>query len=219
MKLKLAVLSLSGLFLFACTNENIESSNEANQSTEIEENANDNKETEVTTEDESKEEKPVITDLDTAGEIKSDGEVMYSVQVTDVVDVTEEARNELLNESNFLDYYSSGQAEQAVRIAILMKNNSGEQLSLPYLDEVMVVDSEGVTNLGGWKNESGSKVEFGYYTYDSEGNINEDLYVIDDGESAMATSTVLFANNSDQVTFKFESQLYNDYIEFNLPIQ
>lgn len=166
----------------------------------------------------SSEEKEVISNFNQAGEIISNGEVMYTINVKEAVDITEEAKNELINDTNYLDYISNGQGVQAVKITLIIENKSGEVLGMPYLDDVKVIDSSGITNVGGWKDESGSKTDFGYYSLDDEGNAVEDLYNVQNGESRMATSTVVLANESENISFRFDSQKYGDYIVFELPV-
>lgn len=165
------------------------------------------------------ESKSIITELNVLGEIKKDEKTVYTLEVTDVKDVTEDAKKTTVNDTNALDYYSNGQGVQAVEITILMKNSSGEELGMPYLDDTKVIDSEGVTNLGGWKEESGSLGSFGSYTLDSDGNADSTIYGIQDGESRMATSVVTLANKSDKVKFEFVSNKFEDSLEFELPIK
>lgn len=160
-----------------------------------------------------------ITDLNQIGEIKQNGKIMYTITATEVIDVTQETENELVNDTNYLKYYSNGQGTQAVKITLLVENMSGDILGMPYLDDTKIVDSSGITHLGGWKDISGSKTEFGYFSTDETGNILRNLYELEDGESRMATSTVLLANMSEKIKFKFDSQKFDDYIEFELPIQ
>lgn len=163
--------------------------------------------------------KEVITNLNQTGEIIAEDNVMYTITVKEVIDVTEEAKNELINDTNYLDYISSGQGEQAVKITLIIENKSGEVLGMPYLDDVKVIDSSGITNVGGWKDESGSKTDFGYYTLDDQGNAVDDLYTVENNESRMATSTVVLANDSEKISFKFDSQKFGDYIDFELPVE
>lgn len=167
----------------------------------------------------TREEKKIITDLNQIGEIKQNGKIMYTITATEVIDVTQETENELVNDTNYLKYYSNGQGTQAVKITLLVENMSGDILGMPYLDDTKIVDSSGITHLGGWKDISGSKTEFGYFSTDEAGNILRNLYELEDGESRMATSTVLLANKSEKIKFKFDSQKFDDYIEFELPIQ
>lgn len=170
-------------------------------------------------EESSAEVKEVITDLNQTGSIESNGEVMYTITVTDIKDVTEASSNDLINDSNYLSYYSNGQAKQAVQVTLLMENKSGDVLGMPYLDDVKVIDSAGITNLGGWKDESGTKTEFGYYQLDENLEPLANVYTVQDQESRMATSTVLLANESDKINFKFISQMYRDSIDFELNIE
>ncbi len=163
--------------------------------------------------------KEVITNLNQPGEIIAEDNVMYTITVKEVIDVTEEAKNELINDTNYLDYISSGQGEQAVKITLIIENKSGEVLGMPYLDDVKVIDSSGITNVGGWKDESGSKTDFGYYNLDDQGNAVDDLYTVENNESRMATSTVVLANDSEKISFKFDSQKFGDYIDFELPVE
>lgn len=168
---------------------------------------------------ENEEVKNIIHNLDETGEITSKGNVMHTITATEVVDVTEETQNELINETNYLDYASNEQGEQAVKITLLMENMSGKVFDMPYLDNVKVINSSGITNLGGWKEESGSKTEFGYYSLDNDLNPIEELYTVQNGESRMATSTVVLATKSDKIKFRFESQTYGDYIDSELLVK
>ena len=156
--------------------------------------------------------------IDETGEIKDGNDVKYKLTVTEVKDVTSSAENELINDTNYLDYYSSGQGKQAVQISIKMENLSGEELTSAFLDDVTVKDSDGITNVGGWKNDGGDKTEFGAYITDEDGNINESRYTIQNDETKIASSTVLLATPSDQISFVFTSEMFNDEIYFELPI-
>ncbi|MEO1783288.1 hypothetical protein [Enterococcus diestrammenae] len=166
----------------------------------------------------SSEEKPIITELNVAGEIKSGDKVMYTIEATEVKDTTDKAKNERTNDDNNLDFYSNGQAKQAVQVTLLMKNSSGDVLGTAYLDNVKVVDQNGISSVGGWKDQGGSKTEFGYYNYDESGNPKPEIYEVADGESKLATSTVLLATPSETLKFTFTSEKYGDSIEFELPI-
>lgn len=197
-------------------------SNEGTKSASSEESIASSEKTESAapeSEESSSEVKEAITDLNQAGSIESNGEVMYTITVTDIKDVTEAASNELINDSNYLSYYSNDQAKQAVQVTLLMENKSGDVLGMPYLDDVKVIDSAGVTNLGGWKDEAGTKTEFGYYQLDESLEPIANIYTIQDQESRMATSTVLLANESEKIKFKFVSQMYRDSIDFELDIK
>jgi len=204
-----------GLFLLAgCSS----AKNASDISSEDQTSASISSTTVSTSTSDSVENKSIITKLNDSGEIKSDDKVMYTLKVTDVKDVTDEAKETTVNNTNALDYFSNGQGVQAVEITILMENTSGEELGMPYLDDAKVVDAAGVTNLGGWKEESGSLGSFGSYTLDSDGNADSTIYGIQDGESRMATSVVTLANNSDKVKFEFVSNKYEDSVEFELPV-
>ncbi|KAF1303714.1 hypothetical protein [Enterococcus sp. JM9B] len=201
------------LFLVGCANDG----NEVKDSTK----QTDSEATEIssTTESSEKEEaKPVVTELNVAGEIKSGDKVMYTIEATEVKDITDKAKSEMTNSDNNLDFYSNGQAKQAVKVTLLMKNSSGEALGMPFLDNVKIVDKNGVSSVGGWKDQGGSKTEFGYYDSDENGNAKPEIYEIADGESKLATSTVLLATPSESLKFTFASEKYGDSIEFELPI-
>lgn len=160
----------------------------------------------------------LITSLNTTGNIEKDGTVMYSLEVTEVIDVTEQLSSELINDTNYLDYFSDGQAKQAVKLTLKMSNLTDETLSLPFLDDVNVVDSDGISLVGGWKNINGDKTEFGLYQIDSSGEIISKYYDIEPGATKLATSTVLLATISDNIRFDFKSNLYDDVIRFELPV-
>lgn len=161
----------------------------------------------------------VITELNIPGEIKYNEKTMYTIEITEIKDVTEKAKNEKTNSENNLDFYSNGKANQAVRITVLMKNLSGESLGMPYLDNQKIVDELGVNSVGGWKDQGGSMVEFGFYDLDENGNTNPNIYQINDGEAEMATSTVLLANPSKSLKLTFSSDKYKSSIEFDIPIE
>lgn len=143
---------------------------------------------------------------------------MYTLEVTEVIDITDKTMSELINDTNYLDYYSDGQAKQAVKITLKMSNLTDENLSLPFLDNVNVTDSDGISLVGGWKNENGDKTEFGLYQVDSSGQEIAGQYDIAPGETKLATSTVLLATESDNIKFDFKSNLYDDVIHFDLPV-
>lgn len=164
-------------------------------------------------------EENVITKINIPGEIKYNDKIMYTIEITEVKDVTEKAKNEQTNNENNLDFYSNGKANQAVRITLLMKNSSGESLGMPYLDNQKIIDEIGINSVGGWKDQGGSLVEFGFYDLDQNGNTNPDIYEINDGEAEMATSTVLLANPSETLKLTFSSEMYGSSIEFNVPIE
>ena len=164
-------------------------------------------------------EENVITKINTPGEIKYNDKIMYTIEITEVKDVTEKAKNEQTNNENNLDFYSNGKANQAVSITLLMKNSSGESLGMPYLDNQKIIDELGINSVGGWKDQGGSLVEFGFYDLDQNGNTNPDIYEINDGEAEMATSTVLLANPSETLKLTFSSEMYGSSIEFNVPIE
>lgn len=161
----------------------------------------------------------VITELNIPGEIKYNEKTMYTIEITEIKDVTEKAKNEMTNSENNLDFYSNGKANQAVRITVLMKNLSGESLGMPYLDNQKIVDELGVNSVGGWKDQGGSMVEFGFYDLDENGNTNPNIYQLNDGEAEMATSTVLLANPSKSLKLTFSSDKYKSSIEFDIPIE
>lgn len=204
------------LFLTGCSNGAKNNINETiNSSTPASSTSN----SESINTSETKNEKLVITELNTIGEMKKGNEVPYTLEVTEVLDVTEEVKNKSINDTNFLDYYSSGQAKQAVRITIKMHNQSGETFSVPYLDETKVIDKDGITNVGGWKEHNGTESQFGMFQLTGEnGEPDPKLYDISDGETKLATSTVLLATPSDIISFEYVSQVYNDSIKFELPI-
>lgn len=160
--------------------------------------------------------KKVVTSLNETATIASKNEKKYNLTVTEVADVTDEAKNNTINDRNFLDYYSSNQAKQAVRVTIKMENLSKDSLGLPYLDDVKVKDSSGITNIGGWKNDGSNMTEFGYYITDDSGATTQ--YEIEPGETKLATSTVLLATPSKTISFTFKSELFKDEIEFTIPI-
>lgn len=174
-------------------------------------------ETQQTTDSKSEKE-TTIDGLNKEAAITSDRKTMYTLKVTEVKDVTEEAKNDTINDSNFLDFYSSNQAKQAVRVTFLMKNDTKENLSMPYLDEDTVTDSEGINSLGGWKNEGSNKTEFGHYMAKSDGSYNSEQYEVKPDESKMATSTVLLTNTSDNIKIKFVSTKFDQTIIFDLPV-
>lgn len=211
MKKTISLLLFTAL-LVGCSEENSNNAQTINTNSSSTENVS-------STNIDTSEKKEVITSLDQSGEIISNGEVMYTITATEVTDITEEAAAELINDTNYLDYISNGQGQQAVKITLIMENKSGEVLGMPYLDDVKVTDSSGLTSLGGWKDEAGSKTDFGYYSLDEKGNAEESLYTIQNNESRMATSTVVLANESDKINFKFESTMFSDYIEFELPVK
>ncbi len=216
MKKLIALPFIFTLFLTGCSNDVNKNENETvNESSTVSEVQN----SKVTKEVETKKEKPTITELNTIGEMRKDDEVPYTLEVTEVLDVTEEAKNKSINDTNFLDYYSSGQAKQAVRITIKMHNQSGETFGVPYLDETKVIDKDGITNVGGWKEHNGTESQFGMFQLTGEnGEPDPKLYDISDGETKLATSTVLLATPSDTISFEYVSQVYNDSIKFELPI-
>lgn len=203
-------LLLYSIFLSGCTNSSESLTPETSESK-----SESSQQYETTSTSKSK---TTITNLNVAGEIKSGDKVMYTVEATEVRDVTEKAKNERTNNDNNLDFYSNGQAKQAVKVTLLMKNNSGETLGSAYLDGVKVTDQNGINSVGGWKDQGGSKLEFGYYESDENGKAKSELYEIADGESKLATSTVLLATPSQKIKFTFDSEKYNDSIEFELPI-
>lgn len=210
--------NILSFFLFAILLAGCSDNTENNEQTNAAGRASVESESSVSEETPAEEKEPIV-DLNQNGEITSNGEVVYTVTATEVVDVTEEAANELINDTNYLDYASNGQGQQAIKITLLMENMSGDVLGMPYLDDVKVIDSAGVTNLGGWKDESGLKTDFGSYSLDENLNVKEDQYTVQNGESRMATSTVILANDSETINFKFYSQKYDDYINFELPVK
>ncbi|MFB5210771.1 hypothetical protein [Enterococcus casseliflavus] len=161
----------------------------------------------------------VITKLNIPGEIKYDEKTVYTIEITEIKDVTEKAKSDKTNSENNLDFFSNGQANQAVRVTVLMKNLSGESLGMPYLDNQKIVDELGVNSVGGWKDQGGSIVEFGFYDLDENGNTDPNIYQINDGEAEMATSTVLLANPSKSLKLTFSSDKYKSSIEFDIPIE
>ncbi|MDT2814322.1 hypothetical protein P7H75_05645 [Vagococcus carniphilus] len=168
---------------------------------------------------EKKEKQKVITKLNEVGEIKKGNNVKYTLEPTEVIDVTDEAKNKKINDSNYLEFYSSGQGKQAVKVTFKMTNSSGEKLGLAFLDNVKVKDIDGITNLGGWKNDSSANTEFGMYQMTDDGEkVRDDLYEIEDGETRLASSTVILATPSDRISFVFKSSNFNDSIQFDLPV-
>lgn len=210
--LSIGVLLILSVTLNGCSDEKVDNSS-TKESTAIHS-------TKLGTES-SSEEKSIkkINSLEEIGSIEDNKQIMYTLELTEVIDVTQEAKNERLNDSNYLDLLSNGQGQQAVQITLKMKNLSGEVLGLPYLDDVKVIDSDGISNVGGWKNEGSTKTEFGFYQSDSNFHTNTDLYEIADGETKLATSTVLLATPSDTISFTFKSEKFNDEILFEVPIQ
>ena len=218
---KIASISLlfSLLILNGCTTnsngEDLSGESEAsalvNSSTAIQENESENSST--------LSEKKTVTTLNTPADIVKDGVPMYTLEVTKVIDTTESAISDLINDTNYLDFYSDGQAVQAVEITIKMTNLSDETLSLPFLDGVKVTDVDGISSVGGWKNVNGSKTRFGSYEIDSSGKVIPGKYDIEPNEIKLATSTVLLATHGDSIQFDFESTLYDDMIRFELPVQ
>src|SRR5699024_6242574 len=166
---KLGILLVTVFLLSSCSvkSNNHNSVNESITSTSLE--------TSRTETSNSSQKNPLS--IDETGEIKNGNDVKYKLTVTEVKDVTNSAKNELINDTNYLDYYSSGQGKQAVQISIKMENLSGEELASAFLDDVVVKDSDGITNVGGWKNDGGGKTEFGAYISDEDGNIDESRYI------------------------------------------
>lgn len=159
-----------------------------------------------------------ISDINILGTIKNGNKVAYTLEVTKVIDVTEEAKNKSINDSNYLDFYSSNQAKQAVSITIKISNSSGKTISAPFLDDIKIKDSAGITNVGGWKNENSSSTEFGTYQLDNEYKTKKENYEVENDETKLVTSTVLLATPSERINFIFTSELYNDEIQFDLPV-
>ena len=159
-----------------------------------------------------------ISDINILGTIKNGDKVAYTLEVTKVIDVTEEAKNKSINDSNYLDFYSSNQAKQAVSITIKISNSSGKTISAPFLDDIKIKDSAGITNVGGWKNENSSSTEFGTYQLDNEYKTKKENYEVENDETKLVTSTVLLATPSERINFIFTSELYNDEIQFDLPV-
>ena len=159
-----------------------------------------------------------ISDINILGTIKNGNKVAYTLEVTKVIDVTEEAKNKSINDSNSLDFYSSNQAKQAVSITIKISNSSGKTISAPFLDDIKIKDSAGITNVGGWKNENSSSTEFGTYQLDNEYKTKKENYEVENYETKLVTSTVLLATPSERINFIFTSELYNDEIQFDLPV-
>ena len=159
-----------------------------------------------------------ISDINILGTIKNGNKVAYTLEVTKVIDVTEEAKNQSINDSNYLDFYSSNQAKQAVSITIKISNSSGKTISAPFLDDIKIKDSAGITNVGGWKNENSSSTEFGTYQLDNEYKTKKENYEVENDETKLVTSTVLLATPSERINFIFTSELYNDEIQFDLPV-
>lgn len=159
-----------------------------------------------------------INDLNKIAEIKNGKTTAYTLEITEVVDVTEKAMQEIVNNDSWLDYYSNHQAVQAVRISIKISNKTSDVLSMPYLDDISVIDSAGVTNVGGWKDESGSPTEFGSYVYNEDMEPDEKLYLVKPNETRIATSTVLLATKSASLTFEFISTMFKDSINFEMKI-
>ena len=159
-----------------------------------------------------------ISDINILGTIKNGNKVAYTLEVTKVIDVTEEAKNKSINDSNYLDFYSSNQAKQAVSITIKISNSSGKTIRAPFLDDIKIKDSAGITNVGGWKNENSSSTEFGTYQLDNEYKTKKENYEVENDETKLVTSTVLLATPSERINFIFTSELYNDEIQFDLPV-
>lgn len=214
MKKIIVILSLSILLLFGCSEKkNLSSESNSNKESSTSEKSVNN------SSNSAKKETKIIKGLNVPGEIEQNNKVEYTLTATEVTDVTQESRNKTINDSNLLDFYSNGQAKQAVEIVLKMENLSGETLGLPYFDDVKVEDSEGVTNIGGWKNEGSSKTEFGsYQTEGISGELKPGLYEIESGETKLISSTVLLANDSNSVKFTVKSEKFNDEIIFELPI-
>lgn len=218
MNKKLIFLAISSCFLLsACGTENTDSQPQESSVMEAQNSSSYGTSDSSTTQSSSEEDKTIV-DLNQKGEIKYNGETMYILSVREIKDVTEEARNKTINDSNYLDYYSNSQASQAVQISILMENLSERNLGLPFLDDSIVKDQEGISMVGGWKNEGGSQTEFGYYQLDASGQPVSSLYEITPGESKIATSTVLLSSTSDIIEFTFNSTLFNDSVSFKIPI-
>ena len=147
-----------------------------------------------------------ISDINILGTIKNGNKVAYTLEVTKVIDVTEEAKNQSINDSNYLDFYSSNQAKQAVSITIKISNSSGKTISAPFLDDIKIKDSAGITNVGGWKNENSSSTEFGTYQLDNEYKTKKENYEVENDETKLVTSTVLLATPSERINFIFTSE-------------
>lgn len=207
----------SCFLLSACGTENTDSQPQESSVMEAQNSSSYGTSDSSTTQSSSEEDKTIV-DLNQKGEIKYNGETMYILSVREIKDVTEEARNKTINDSNYLDYYSNSQASQAVQISILMENLSERNLGLPFLDDSIVKDQEGISMVGGWKNEGGSQTELGYYQLDASGQPVSSLYEITPGESKIATSTVLLSSTSDIIEFTFSSTLFNDSVSFKIPI-
>lgn len=204
--MKKILVLVCGIFLVGCSSNNFSDTSSASSIPE-----------KITFQTSSSVQKAPIS-LNETGEIRDGDIVKYKLTVTEVKDVTNSAKNELINDTNYLDYYSSGQGKQAVQISIKMENLSGEELASAFLDDVVVKDSDGITNVGGWKNDGGGKTEFGAYISDEDGNIDESRYITQNDETKIASSTVLLATPSDKVSFVFKSEMFNDEIIFELPV-
>ncbi|MGX7047458.1 hypothetical protein RU86_GL000175 [Lactococcus piscium] len=175
--------------------------------------------TEGSKKENSKSEKvPVITTLNSKAFIKNDNKVAYTLEVTEVKDVTENAKNKLMNDTNYLNFYSANQGKQAVRVTIKITNSSGKVIRAPYLDDVKIKDDAGINNVGGWKDERSTTTEFGSYQLDSELKTKKENYEVQDGDTQVFTSTVLLVTPSKKISFIFISKLFNDKVKFDLPI-
>lgn len=162
--------------------------------------------------------KKVITELNKIGEIKNKDKVAYTLEVTEVIDVTEEAKTKQMNEDTWLNFYSNKQAVQAIRVTIKLDNKTDKELAMPYLDNITIKDSDGITNVGGWKDENGTATQFGSYTVDKNLEQDKKLYSVQPNEKRLATSTVLLATKSNSIDINFKSDKFDDSVIFKLKI-
>lgn len=161
---------------------------------------------------------PVITTINSKAFIKNGNKVAYTLEVTEIKDVTENARNKLINDTNYLNFYSANQGKQAVRVTIKITNSSGKAIKAPYLDDVKIKDDAGINNVGGWKDEGSYTTEFGTYQLDSELKVKKENYEVQNDDTQIFTSTVLLVTPSKKISFIFISKLFNDKVKFDLPI-
>lgn len=162
-----------------------------------------------------KKEDTTITSLNKFGTIKDeDGKAKYQISINSVKDVTKknsvpEFDGENGEESN-LEHYTNNLGTQAVQITATMKNNSGEELSAPYLENATVLDEKDTNFVGGWKLIGSSSVEFGYS--------NGTDPIVKDESSGVAASVVGLQNKSKEITIIFNSEKFRDNVKFKLPV-
>ncbi|MGB3161590.1 MAG: hypothetical protein WBA84_10120 [Carnobacterium sp.] len=156
-----------------------------------------------------------IYTIDDVVEIKdSNGKPIYEINFTEIKDVTKEEIEKYGSyEETWINTYSNGIGEQAVKVTWKIRNIADELPLISFPIGLKVIDEEGETSLGGWVNRNNS-----IYGIDGNDFLEEDQDVFL-GDTKSGAGYYILKNTSSEMDVLFTSERYNIDKKFEFSIK